>query len=261
MNVNSRRYFSIAALLAASLFGFVAFTWPFFLPATNNVISPSTAKFFALALTIFAIVQVFYAINHALMDSKTVALLGILVALDAALRLLGAGAIGLEPMWFLLILAARIFGAQFGFSLGALAMATSALLTGGIGPWLPFQMFAAAWVGCGAGLLPKASEKIEIILLSIYGVIAGEFFGLLMDMQLWPWLLTRDTQLSYLPGAPLLENVHRFVVFHLATSMAWNIPRAILTALLIVISGRAILTAFRRARLKLTLPSMVQTAV
>ena len=38
-------------------------------------------------------------------------------------------------------------------------MFASALLTGGVGPWLPFQMLCAAWVGFFAGCLPPARGR------------------------------------------------------------------------------------------------------
>ena len=37
-----------------------------------------------------------------------------------------------------------MFGPALGFLLGSTALLTSALLTGGVGPWLPFQMLAAS---------------------------------------------------------------------------------------------------------------------
>lgn len=57
-------------------------------------------------------------------------------------------------MFFLMVLSGRVLGPGFGFVLGALSMFASALLTGGVGPWLPFQMLAMGWVSLGAGLLP-----------------------------------------------------------------------------------------------------------
>lgn len=255
----------ISSMGIASLIGAAAFLWPFFIPAHQNVISNSLAKMFSLVFVMIALAQVFFSINASLVDSKIVALLGILIALDAALRLMGAGAIGIEPMWFLLILASYVVGPMFGFALGSLSMAASALITGGIGPWLPFQMFAAAWIGSGAGALSllrlnEKNPRMERWLLALYGICAAEFFGMIMDLQLWPWLLNTDTQLSYQPGASIASNVHRFIIFHFATSMAWNIPRAIVTAGLILFSSHAILTALRRAQVKLTLPVMGQTA-
>ena len=81
------------------------------------------------------------------MGAKAVALLGVLAATAAALRALGAGIAGLEPIWIVIVLGGYALGAGFGFVLGAVCILASALLTGGVGPWMPFQMIAAAWVG------------------------------------------------------------------------------------------------------------------
>ena len=152
-------------------------------------------------------------------------------------------------MWFLVILAARVFGATFGFSLGAIAMALSALLTGGLGPWLPFQIMAASWIGLLAGSLPQRLRgRLEIAMLMVIALVAGMSFGFLMDLQLWPWLLGTETAISFVPGAGVEENLTRFVRFHFLTAMAWDIPRSILTATLIAITGAPILNALRRAQ-------------
>ena len=55
------------------------------------------------------------------------------------------------------ILAGAALGPRFGLLLGLCAMAVSAVVTGGIGPWLPFQMLALSWMGAGAVLPPSAS--------------------------------------------------------------------------------------------------------
>ena len=67
-----------------------------------------------------------------------------------------------------------------------------------------------------------------------------------MDLQFWPWALGANTQLSYLPSGTLSENISRFITFHFATAMAWDIPRAIFTAALIALTGSPILAALRR---------------
>ena len=127
-------------------------------------------------------------------------------------------------------------------------MFVSALLTGGLGPWLGYQIFAAAWIGLAAGLLPfrKLRGKTEIVLLVVFGLIASEAFGMLMDLQFWPWSIGSGTSLSYLAHAPIHENVIRFLTFHFATSMAWDIPRGIFTGVLLALSGSAVLSALRR---------------
>jgi len=234
-----------AVLSIASLLSAAGFLWPFFYVGENL---PQTQLFFWCAVAIsFALVVI--QISSQQLDAKSVALLGVLSALIAALRPLGAGAVGIEPMWFILILSARVFGPSFGFLLGMISMFVSALLTGGIGPWLGYQVFAAAWIGLLAGSLPKILRGgREIIMLILYAILASAAFGILMDLQFWPWALGSSTQLSYLPNGDISENVSRFITFHFATSMAWDIPRAIFTSILIACAGKAVLSALRRTR-------------
>jgi energy-coupling factor transport system substrate-specific component len=161
---------------------------------------------------------------------------------------MGTGAVGIEPMWFVLILAARVFGASFGFLLGTISMFLSAILTGGLGPWVAYQSFAAGWIGLGVAIIPKKVKgKMEIAALACYGIIAAEFFGIVMDLQFWPWTLGADTQLSYRAGAPLGENFSHFISYHFLSSMAWDIPRAIFTTSLILLTAKPVLHTLRRA--------------
>ena len=230
-------------LLVASLFSAAGFLWPFFYVGENL---PQTQLFFWIAVAFSAVVVVLQVSSQQL-DAKSIALLGVLSALIAALRPLGAGAVGIEPMWFVLILSARVFGASFGFLLGIISMFASALLTGGLGPWLGYQMFAAAWIGMAAGLLPKrVAGKSEIAMLLAFGALAAGTFGILMDLQFWPWALGSNTQLSYIPGGSISENLSRFITFHFASAMAWDIPRAIFTCVLIGFTGPSVLSALRR---------------
>lgn len=238
-SLKSKFVLSLASLLALS-----GFLWPFFYKGTDL---PKTQLFFWLAVAV-SFVLVVLEVSNSNLDAKSVALLGVLAALISALRPLGAGAIGIEPMWFVLILSARVFGATFGFLLGMISMFTSALLTGGLGPWLGYQVFAAAWIGVLAGLLPKNFRgKTEILMLILFGAASAEIFGVLMDLQFWPWALGADTQLSYIPGGSLGANLSRFITFHFATAMAWDIPRAIFTVCLIAFTGRSVLSALRRS--------------
>ena len=230
-------------LSLASLLSIAGFTWPFFYAGEDL---PQTQIFFWLAI-VAAAVLVMVEISSARLDAKSVALLGVLAALISALRPLVAGAVGIEPMWFVLILSARVFGASFGFLLGIISMFASALLTGGVGPWLGYQMFAAAWIGLAAGLLPKRVRgRSEIAMLLVFGVFAAGAFGILMDLQFWPWALGSNTQLSYIPGGSIAENLSRFITFHFASAMAWDIPRAIFTSVLIAFTGPSVLSALRR---------------
>ncbi len=235
-----------AVLTLASLISAAGFLWPFFYSGQSL---PRTQLFFWAALTV-AFFLVIIQISNSALDAKSVALLGVLSALIAALRPLGAGAVGIEPMWFILILSARVFGPSFGFILGLTSMFVSALLTGGVGPWLGYQVFAAAWIGMAAGMLPgkKLRGRKEIALLILFGIIASEWFGILMDLQFWPWALGANTQLSYLVHGSIAQNLSRFITFHFASAMAWDVPRAIFTTILLLLSGQAVLSALRRTK-------------
>ena len=247
------KYLSNLLFALVNLLGIALFTWPLFFDINRfGLAELSQATWLASVFGIVAVAILALQINARLLDSKTVAIVAVLVGLISALRLLGAGAVGIEPMWFLLILAARALGSQLGFVVAILSILVSALITGGIGPWLPFQVLAAGWIAIGVGLIPKSiSFQMERALLMIYGVFAAFFFGLLMDLQLWPWLLGSDTQLSYLPGAAVTENLSRFLTFHIATALSWDLPRALITATLIFLTARPVLGAFKRAKSRL----------
>ena len=91
------------------------------------------------------------------------AILGVLSAVNAILRGVSAGTGGVELVFFLLILAGRVFGPGFGFVLGCTSLFASALMTAGVGPWLPFQMLCppgSAWApGCCRAGSPAARRS------------------------------------------------------------------------------------------------------
>ena len=234
-------------VLTVTLLSLVAlgFLWPFFVP--NDELADKASWFF-LAASPLTLLLVIVLITQEELGSKKIALLGILTALTAALRPLGIGAIGIEPMWFALIIASRAMGPTFGFILGTLSMGLSALLTGGIGPWLSYQIFAAALIGWGTTLIPAKLRGLkEVTALILYGIIASAFFGIAMDLQFWPWTLGPGTELSYQPGAALSENLDRFFTYHFLSALAWDVPRAILTSVLLALAARPMLGALRRA--------------
>lgn len=237
-------------LVLASITGLIMFCWPLFVrvPASSvGHISDAPLLFVLVLPFLVAIVLASFADGG--MDSKALAMLGVLSAVNAALRPLGAGIAGIELVFFLLVLAGRVFGPGFGFVLGCTSLFGSGLLTAGVGPWLPFQMLAAAWIGLGAGLLPRrVTGKAEVAMLVAYGVAAAYLFGFLMNLWFWPYALGSGTDLSFVPGDPLLDNLRRFVVFTVTTStLGWDTGRAITNAVAIVVLGPAVLATLRRA--------------
>lgn len=243
------------AIALASAAGLLMFLWPLIVvPESGLSHSPDAPLLFALILPMIMAI-VLAEISDGGLDVKAVAMLGVLSAIGAALRPMGAGTGGLETVFFLLILGGRVFGPGFGFVLGATTLVTSALVTGGVGPWLPFQMIASAWVGMFAGLLPRASGRVELALLAAYGAVASLLYGFVMNLSFWPFTVGLGTEVSYVAGDPVLENLHRFVTFSLATSFGWDLGRAVTNVVLILIVGPMVLSALRRASRKASFDS------
>ena len=236
---------SIAIAGVASL---LMFSWPLFI--TSNISTEATTAqtvFILLMPLTLIIVLIEFATGD--ISSKHLALLGVLIALNAVIRLLGAGTAGIETAFFLVILGAYVFGSGFGFILGAGSIFVSALLTGGIGPWLPFQMMGAALIGLGAGLIPHATKKwLEKLNLIVYAVIASFTYGALMTLWNWPYLAGTGTQISYVAGAPLVDNLTKFLQYEIVTGgLIWDTGRAITTSVLILLTGSALIATLSRA--------------
>lgn len=271
------------ALVAGSIVALGGFTWPLLAQAMPSH-AQAAAPILAFALVPALIVALALTLDREMHSAKAVALLGVLAAIGAAIRIAGAGVGGIEAVFILLILAGRAFGARFGFLLGLLTIAVSSLLWGGIGPWTPFQMFACAWVAAGAGLLPKirvrtasasASEAmpmrptpafeneslrtaraikraalLEVAMLAAYGVVASYAFGLIMNIWFWPFAVGMGTGISYDAAAPIGTNLASFALYSLVSStLSWDTVRAITTLVGILVLGPAVLAALRRAKL------------
>ena len=179
-------------MVVASVAGLFAFGWPLLWQTTQVgavAIGHTTDAPWLFVLLLPLLVGVVLAeLAEGGMDAKVVALLGMLAAVGAALRALGPGTAGLEPGFFLLVLAA-------------------------------------------------------------YSVVSGICYGLIMNLWFWPYA-TFGSDFSFVPGDALADNLHRYLLFFAATSLGWDVPRGVLSALLVVTLGRPVLAAFRRAARK-----------
>jgi energy-coupling factor transporter ATP-binding protein EcfA2 len=251
----------LIALAAANLVALGAFCWPLVASAVPQQ-AYAAVPIAALALIPLAMLVVVGTLDGTVRSAHMLALLGTLAAIGAAVRIAGTGVGGVEAVFILLILAGRAYGARFGMLLGMATIALSTVITGTFGPWTPFQMFACAWVGAVAGLLPRRSSRprpaplprrlaptAEIALLCVYGVIASYVFGLLMNLWFWPFAVGYGTGISYDATAPLAVNLSSFLLYSLVTStLSWDTLRAITTVVGLIVVGRPILAALRRAK-------------
>lgn len=237
---------TLVTLALVTVVGLAAFGWPLVVDPGASLAGRQDAPWLFVLLLPLLMAVVLAELADGAMDAKAVALLGVLASVGAALRPLGGGVAGFETVFFLLILSGRVLGRGFGFVLGSVTLFASALLTAGVGPWLPFQMLAAGWVGFFAGCLPRARGWREVALLSAYGGLAGLAYGMLMNLWMWPFVTGLDSGLSYVAGDPVIENLQRFLAYTLATSLGFDIPRAVTNGVLVAVTGRPVLMALRR---------------
>lgn len=242
------KLFSNLIVVLAALGSLLLFAWPLLISVTDSKEADVAQAVFILLMPILLLL-ILVEVASGDIDSKQLALLGVLIALNAVIRLLGAGTAGIETAFFLIIIAGYVFGSGFGFLLGTGSLLVSALITGGVGPWLPFQMMAAGLIGIGAGALPKLERKaMQVTLLVIYAIPASFVYGALMTLWNWPFLAGSDSSISYQAGAGLIENLLLFWQYQIFTGgLVWDLGRAVTTSVLIVASAPLLLSTLRRA--------------
>jgi energy-coupling factor transport system substrate-specific component len=247
---------SAVTLGLISLVGLVAFLYPLVLSGTSaDAMGSSRADdaplFFGLVLALTLLLFVLEMGSQG-MNAKTASALATLMMLAAVLRVptLPAGA---TAFFFAVILGGYVFGPRFGFLLGAGALLVSTFAIGGFGPWMPFQVFCAGWVGMTAGWLGFFRERlgrhrlVELGCLCGFGVGWGFFFGAVMNLWFWPFMASGDS-ISWQPGLSLGETLRHYWSFYLLTSAGWDVWRAVANVVLILAVGRPVLDVLVRFR-------------
>jgi energy-coupling factor transport system substrate-specific component len=215
---------------------------------------PQPVVLFSALVAVSTVVVLGVALQTHRLSTRLLAVLAALVAIDATLRLvIVIGLLGFSPIFFLVIAGGFVMGPSFGFAGGALTLLLSAILTAGLGPWLPYQMLAAGWVGMGAGYLGRATRRstspVAVTLLCLYGGVAGFAYGLLLDLWEWPLLVAAGSSpISWAPGIGLAALLRRFGGFYLATSVAYDSFRAAGNLVLLAVLGPAVIRALDRFR-------------
>jgi energy-coupling factor transport system substrate-specific component len=256
-----KRPLSATIFAIGGLIGLLAFTYPLVIAglASNSRLNlapqATDSTLVTMVLLLICLGVLLTEVQGQAVNAKVVAALGVLVAVASVLRLLETavpGPGGFSPIFVPIILAGYVYGPRFGFLMGTLTLFTSALLTGGIGPWLPYQMFAAGWVGMSAGWLPKIGDRrIELTILAAFAFAWGVLYGFILNLYFWP-LMTGDPSMSWLPGTSFGETIARYGAFYLASSFAWDVARAIGNLLLMLAIGLPAVRALGRFKDRLT---------
>lgn len=237
-------------LVVAFAGGFAAIFYPFFLPAgaklldSNRTLAPFIGAFMGLAV----VVALTVSFIKREVSATTIALLGVLSGVVAILRFFDLP-LGGNAMFFFLILVGFAFGARFGVMLGIVGMATSALLTGGIGPWLSYQMIVAAWMAGSAGVVglftKRLPPRVELAVVVAFGWMWAFLFGALMNLSSWPFGVSTGP-LAWQAGLGLHDGIGNYWRFYVSTSLAWDAAGALANAVLLSLVGVPTLLALRR---------------
>lgn len=253
--------FSGAVIVAiASLLGLLGFLYPFLLPGLTQDASDAAqqqahagdAPLLFAVLTACCLAAIVVTLSRQQWQrgeaARSVALLGALVSIDAALRLVPSF-LGATPIFLLIILTGAVFGATFGFQMGALTLLVSAFLTGGIGPWLPYQMLGAGWVGMTAGWLPRiANRRRRLLVIAVFAALWGFLFGALLNLWFWPYTApgAEGSAVAWSPELSTAETIRRYLSFYIGTSFAFDAFRAAGNAVLVLALGGPLLAVLDR---------------
>ena len=244
-----------------NLVGLVAYLYPFIISTATDPNSDwfahnTEGPLIVAAIGALAMLLVISEMSEGTLNSKSLAALGVMAAMAGVLRTISLPA-GASLYFFLVIIGGYSFGFRFGFLLGAISFFISAIVTAGFGPWLPFQVFAAAWMGSTAALLrlPTAQLQLgvraQIAMLVVFGIAWGLLYGAITNLWSWPFFVA-GPDISYEPGLGFSETVRRYWNYYLLTSFGWDAMRSLANAVLLVALGPALLRALERYRDRFT---------
>lgn len=249
--INWGRWLSAGIYGLSGLIGAAAFAYPFLLRLRGEGFNSGLTLVLTTGLLMLCLLVLLLEVQGQVISAKVVAALGLLVAVTAILRFVDNALPipgGFSPIFAPIIIAGYVFGARFGFLLGVLSLLVSAFVTGGVGPWLPYQMFTTGWVGLTAGWLPHpARPRITLSMLALFGLIWGFLFGAIMNLYSWPFWVG-DAALSWLPGSDLRTTLYHYLTFYLVTSLWWDLIGAVGNLTLILVLGQPTIHALERFR-------------
>ena len=234
-------------IAVVSLAGLALFLWPF---AGTNLPASTPAWTLTLAcLTGLFLVEA----GTRQLDARGVALLAAIAALNTVLRLaVVEGVGGFSPIYFLVLCAGYVFGPSYGFLAGAMSILVSAVAGAGVGPWVPYQVFAIGWVGVLAGIAGRWRRPMpnwrDVAVLAAVGALTGWLVGALLDIQDWVTVYRGNPTLGWDPGMNAATTLIHFGRFYLLTSLAYDTFRAAGSALMVVVLGSPVLAALTRLR-------------
>ncbi|MEG1964434.1 MAG: ECF transporter S component, partial [Clostridia bacterium] len=144
----------------------------------------------SMAIAILACVPFFIGFEKGKTTARELVIIAVMIAITVVSRLIFAPIPAFKPITAFVIITAIALGGQAGFITGALSALVSNMFFGQ-GAWTPFQMFAWGFIGLIAGFIFGGNKKFNVVFVSIFGIISGVIFSLLMDI--WTTLSIDNT--------------------------------------------------------------------
>ena len=142
----------------------------------------------------------------------------------------------------------HILGSRFGAVDGTLTLFVSALITGGVGPVAAMPDVCCRVGRCIGWLVAPGvgweSERRRVGSLPFWFYV-GPAFGLLINLYILA-VLAIEADMAWQNGITVGTAIARYLVFYVATSLVWDVVRAVGNAVLIAVLGAATLRALAR---------------
>ncbi len=187
-----------------------------------------------LAVTIMALLLFFSGFEKKIIGTRRMVIIAVMTALSVLGRFIFAVIPGFKPITAIVVITAVWLGPESGFLTGALSAVISNFYFGQ-GPWTPFQMFAWGIIGLVAGYLSNILKKNRPA-LAVYGVFAGIFYSMLMDVWSVLWFNNNFEMSVYLAA--------------LVTAIPYTISYAASNVVFLLLLGRPFGEKLERVKLK-----------
>jgi energy-coupling factor transport system substrate-specific component len=133
------------------------------------------------SLWVLFILGLLYVLKKRKLTAEEAVIIASLSALAAVGRMIFAPIPSVQPVSFIIICAASVFGWRTGLLIGLLSAFVSNLFLGQ-GPWTLWQMLAWGLMGITAGLLFNRLGIQSKVAKMAFGFVAGILFGWIMNL-------------------------------------------------------------------------------
>lgn len=189
----------------------------------------------SIGIVLLSCLPFFVRFEHKKPQPREILLIAVMAGVSVAGRCLFFVIPGFKPVAAITAITGFALGAEVGFLTGALSALVSNIFFGQ-GPWTPFQMFAWGMIGFFAGLVGRKGQVPSKFTLILFGIFAGIFFSLGMDV--WGTMSTT--------GVFTLEAY----ILAIGTAIPFTIVYAISNVIFLLLLTRPIMEKLQRMKKK-----------